>query len=61
MFDFFYDSLETVKEVKKPTKKEMIDTILAVFGIVIVSGVFFLAVDGVATSLYEFFHQIMMG
>jgi len=45
MLNFFYESLETLKQVKKPSKKEVINLVIAVFVLVIIASVFFAAVD----------------
>ncbi len=44
---FIYDSLDTVKKLKHPTKKEFINLTLAIFGLVIVSGILFVVMDTV--------------
>ncbi|UFX83241.1 preprotein translocase subunit SecE [Candidatus Absconditicoccus praedator] len=59
MLKFFYDSLETLKQVKKPTKNEVINLAIAVFIIVIIAAGYFAAVDGVFINLYQTFYQIM--
>ncbi|MDP2669930.1 MAG: preprotein translocase subunit SecE [bacterium] len=53
MLNFFYDSLETLKEVKKPTRKEVQSFALAVFGIVIVASILFFFLDLLFGNLYE--------
>jgi preprotein translocase subunit SecE len=37
MLKFFYDSLDTLKQVKKPTKKEVVNITIAIFIIVILA------------------------
>ncbi|MBU0626707.1 preprotein translocase subunit SecE [Patescibacteria group bacterium] len=37
MMKFVYDSLETVKKLKHPTKKDFINLTIAIFAFVIVS------------------------
>ncbi|MBS8121759.1 preprotein translocase subunit SecE [Candidatus Vampirococcus lugosii] len=59
MLDFFYDSLETLKQVKKPTIKEVINLTIAIVVIVIVASIFFLAVDGAFMNLYTMFYDLM--
>lgn len=59
MLKFFYDSLETLKQVKKPTKNEVINLAIAVFIIVIIAAGYFAAVDWVFINLYQTFYQIM--
>lgn len=59
MLDFFYDSLETLKQVKKPTIKEVINLTIAIVVIVIVASIFFLAVDWAFMNLYTMFYDLM--
>ncbi len=49
---FIYDSLDTVKTLKHPTKKDYITLTLAILGLVIFSAFFFILADSVVTSLY---------
>lgn len=41
MLRFFYDSLETVKKLKHPTRKDYINLTLAIFAAVIIGSLFF--------------------
>lgn len=59
MLNFFYESLETLKQVKKPSKKEVINLVIAVFVLVIIASVFFAAVDWVFVTLYKQFYNLM--
>ncbi len=59
MLNFFYESLETLKQVKKPTRKEVINLTIAIFVIVIIAALYFAAVDWVLMNLYQYFYQIM--
>jgi len=45
MLEFFYQSIETLKEVKKPTKEEVIKMTIAVLVIVAVAAVLFAITD----------------
>ena len=58
MLDFFYDSLDTLKNLKKPTSKDFVQITSAIFAIVIVWGIFFIASDAVLWSLYQTFYQL---
>ncbi len=50
---FLYDSLDTVKKLKYPTKKEITELTIAIFAVVIVSGLIFVALDTVFSGLYR--------
>jgi preprotein translocase subunit SecE len=41
MLRFFYDSLETVRKLKKPTKKDYINLTLAIFAAIAIGSMFF--------------------
>ena len=56
---FIYDSLETVKKLKHPTKKDFINITMAVFIAIIVAGVYFIAADTVFSGIYKRFYGIM--
>lgn len=58
MLDYFYDSLDTLKNLKKPTLKDFINITIAIFAIVIFGGVFFIASDAMRGSVYQTFYQI---
>ena len=53
MLHFFYDSLDTLKKVKKPTWKEVWVFTVYVFIVVIVSALIFFLLDGVWGNLYK--------
>lgn len=59
MFNFFYDSLETLKQVKKPTKQEVIDMTIKIFVIVIIAGIFFAISDGIFYFVFQQFYNLM--
>ena len=59
MMKFIYDSLETVKKLKHPTKKDFINITMAVFIAIIVAGVYFIAADTVFSGIYKRFYGIM--
>jgi len=56
---FFYDSLETVKKLKHPSKKEFINLTIAIFVLVIIAGLFFIGTDTVFSSIYKRFYHMM--
>ena len=53
MLNFFYESIETLKEVKKPSKEEIIKMTIAVLVIVLLSALLFIIVDYVFLNLYN--------
>ncbi len=59
MLNFFYDSLETLKQVKKPTKNEVINLTIAIFVVVIIASLYFAMLDWVYLNVYQVFYQIM--
>lgn len=56
---FIYDSLDTVKGLKHPTKKQYINLTIAIFILVILSGAYFIFADSVFTSVYNIFYSMM--
>lgn len=58
MFNFFYNSLETLKQVKKPTRKEVLNITLQIFVIVIISWLFFAFTDGIFAAFYNQFFNM---
>ncbi len=59
MLDFIYDSLETVKKLTFPTKKEFISLFIGVFVIVILAWIFFIIIDWFFRGAYETFYNIL--
>ena len=59
MMKFIYDSLETVKKLKHPTKKDFINLTIAIFAFIIVSGALFIIADTIFSWLYKRFYSIM--
>jgi len=55
MLEFFYESLETLKEVKKPSKNEVFKMTMAVLVIVAVAWVLFAILDYFFLNLYDGF------
>jgi preprotein translocase SecE subunit len=56
---FIYDSLDTVKGLKHPTKKQYIILTIAIFLMVIFFGAYFIFADSVFTAVYNLFYSIM--
>lgn len=61
MMKFVYDSLETVKKLKHPTKKDYITLTIAIFWLVIVAWLYFVLTDSVFSSVYKLFYNSMVG
>ena len=59
MMKFVYDSLETVKKLKHPTKKDFINITIAIFVAVIFAALLFVFYDTIFTGLYKWFYNIM--
>ena len=53
MLEFFYESLETLKEVKWPSKQEVVKMTIAVIVIVVISAVILSFADYVFLNLYD--------
>lgn len=61
MLDFIYDSLDTVKSLKHPDKKMYITLTAGIFGVVIITGLYFVLTDYVFSEGYKIFYQAMTG
>lgn len=59
MLTFFYDSLDSLKKVKKPTTKEVINLTIVIFVVVIISALLFAAFDGLFAASYQWFYWAM--
>jgi len=59
MLDFIYDSLDTVKSLKHPDKKTYLTLTAAIFGVVIVTGLYFVLADWIFSNWYQYFYDIM--
>ncbi len=59
MFDFFYDSLDTLKKVKRPTNKEITDMVITIFIVVIISAIIFVLLDTMFGELYQTYFTAM--
>lgn len=58
---FFYDSLETVKKLKRPTRKDYINLTIAIFAAVLIGGIYFILLDSLFSNGYQIFYSIMTG
>lgn len=56
---FIYDSLETVKKLKHPSKKDFINLTIAIFVAIVVAGMYFIATDTVFSGIYKWFYSVM--
>ena len=56
---FIYDSLDTVKGIKHPTKKQYINLTIAIFIMVILSWMYFIFADSVFSAIYNLFYSMM--
>jgi preprotein translocase SecE subunit len=57
---FIYDSLETVKKLKHPSKKDFINLTIAIFVAIVVAGAYFIVVDTFFSGIYKRFYSVMM-
>lgn len=61
MLTFFYDSLDSLKKVKKPTKKEVVNLTIVIFVVVMISALLFAFFDGLFAAAYQWFYSAMTG
>ena len=59
MLDFIYDSLDTIKSLKHPDKKMYLTSTAAIFGVVIVTWLYFVLADYIFSEGYQLFYNIM--
>ena len=59
MLDFIYDSLDTIKSLKHPDKKMYLTLTVAIFSVVIVTGLYFWLADYIFSEGYQIFYQAM--
>jgi len=59
MLSFFYDSLDTLKKVKKPTSKEVWNLTVVILIVVIISALMFALFDTAFAKLYKWFYNMM--
>jgi preprotein translocase SecE subunit len=55
---FIYDSLDTVKGLKHPTKKQYINLTIGIFILVIFAGLYFVFADSIFTAVYNLLYSI---
>lgn len=61
MLDFIYDSLDTVKKLKFPTTKQVVQLTLGIFALVIIAGLYFVLVDTLFSDGYRALYTAMTG
>lgn len=59
MLDFIYDSLDTVKSLKRPDLKLYVTLTAAIFGVVIIAWLYFVLADWIFSSGYDAFYHVM--
>lgn len=59
MLNFFYDSLDTLKKVKKPGNQEVTNLTLIIFVVVIIAALVFALMDGVFNELYGMLYDTL--
>ncbi len=59
MLNFFYDSLDTLKKVKKPTWAIVTNLTLIIFVVVIIAALMFAFMDGVFAELSEIIYTTL--
>lgn len=59
MMKFIYDSLETVKKLKHPTKKDFINLTIAILVLVVIAWLYFVFLDSIYSGLYKRFYNMM--
>lgn len=61
MLNFFYESLDTLRDVKKPTKKDVTRMTVAVLVVIIISWILFMLIDGLFNIVYnDWIYNILM-
>lgn len=58
---FIYDSLDTVKSLQFPTKQQFLSITLAIFVVLIISGLLFVLFDSFFASLYRALYFLVTG
>jgi len=59
MLEFFYESLDTLKTVKLPTKKEVINMMLIILAVIVIMGAYFTVVDQIGYGLFSLIHNTL--
>lgn len=59
MMKFIYDSLETVKKLKHPSKKDFINLTIAIFVAILIAGAYFVLADTFFSGIYKRFYSVM--
>ncbi len=56
---FIYDSIDTVKSLKHPTKKDYIDLTIAIFVLVVLAGALFVLADTLFSWGYNLLFELL--
>ena len=59
MLTFFYDSLDTLKQVKKPTQQEVIRMSIATFAVMIAASIMFMVFDTFFIKVYSIMYEFL--
>ncbi len=57
MLNFFYDSIETLKKVKKPTNADVINLTIIIFLVVIIAALLFALMDWIFGEAYNMIYE----
>lgn len=57
MLNFFYDSLDTLKKVRKPTNSEVTNLTLIIFVVVVIAALMFALMDGIFGEVYTMIYE----
>jgi len=58
MINFFYDSLETLKTVKRPSNEELVQFVISVLITLVIAGLMFIAFDAISGNLYQTLYNL---
>lgn len=61
MLNFFYDSLETLKKVRKPTNSEVTTLTIIIFVVVVIAALMFALMDGIFGEVYNMIYETLRG
>lgn len=59
--NFFYDSLDTVKKLTFPSRKQVKNLTVSIFIMVVLSGFLFVALDTIFSGLYKTLYYVVTG
>lgn len=61
MFSFFYDSLDTLKKVKVPSRNDALQLTWIIFIVVIIAALIFAFMDGIFGEVYNMIYDALSG